>query len=323
MPGEQRCFKCGSILEGQAGVLDIHPPRMASWKRPWRRVFRLLRAHGKFATDGQSTARRGKGAEYAREVWILIPIIIPGLGHLLTGRFRQILRFLGLWCFLVALGAFIFHTTWGWICMGMAAAIHAWLAVDASLLDRLDNVMERMAAVLIAFVVVMLSYIGVSQVLGISFETSPLTIPAINMQAGDLLLMRPLEDRAETLIRGTIVGFSARSIGRGGTVTAVGQIVGLPNEVVVIDQGVYSINGTALPKDDYPVPRWFPQQRIELKAGPTQYFVSSEYSRVRGVRGVGSDIIKRLCLVDKEAIESQATMLWWPLTRRHGLNAPD
>ena len=108
-----------------------------------------------------------------------------------------------------------------------------------------------------------------------------------------------------------------------GTTAAIGRIVGLPNEAVVIQAGVYTVNGTALPKDAYHMPAWFPEQRIELRVGPNQYFVSSEYERVRGVRGVGSDIIKRLCLVDKEAIESQATMLWWPLNRRHRLNTPD
>ena len=107
-----------------------------------------------------------------------------------------------------------------------------------------------------------------------------------------------------------------------GTTATIGQIVGLPNEVVVIDQRVFSVNGTALPQDGYPIPAWFPDRRMELEVGPNQYFVSSQY-RVRGVRGVGSDIVKRLCLVNKEAIESQATMLWWPLTRRHRLNMPD
>jgi hypothetical protein len=297
---------------------------MAAWKRPWRRVSRVLRRHSPLDGSAESKLPTKWAAENADIIWGFILSIVPGFAHLLKGRFRRILWAWLLWVLFIGLNALLFRTAWGWRFLGVAAAIHAWIALDFGLRAQLNQALERIAALLVTFVFLLFVYVILAHICfpGIGFTRTPLAIPSANVRSGDTLLLRARADMSQTLARGTLVGFQARATGTVGTSAAIGQIVALPNEVVVIHQGVYTVNGTALPKDEYPVPAWFPQQRIELKAGPEQYFISSEYS-VRGVRGVGSDIIKRLCLVDKEAIESQATMLWWPLNRRHRLNTPD
>ncbi len=325
MPGQARCFKCGSILEGEAGILDIHPPRMPSWKRPWRHLSRRLRRRSPLAGAVESKIPTQWAAENADIIWGIILSIVPGFAHLLRGRFRRILWVWCLWLAFFGLNALLFQTAWGWRFLGVAAAIHAWMAVDVDLRAQLDQALERVLALLIAFVCFMVFYVVLAQVCppGMEFVRTPLSIPSADVQKGDTLLLRPLTDESQALTRGALVGFRARAIGRGATLEAIGQVVGLPSETVVINQGVYSVNGTALPRDAYPVLAWFPTQRVELKVGPNQYFISSEYRRVRGRRRAGRDIVKRLCLVDKEAVESQATMLWWPLNRRHRLNTRD
>jgi hypothetical protein len=324
MPGQARCFKCGSILEGEAGILDIRPPRMASWKRPWRRASRLLRRHSPLAASAESKIPAKWAAENADIIWGLILSIVPGFAHLLKGRFRRILWAWLLWLLFFGLNALLFKTAWGWRSLGVAAAIHAWIALDLELRAQLNEALERVFALLIAFVFFLLVYVILAHIClpGIEFTRTPLAIPGADLRSGDTLLLRARADESQMLTRGALVGFQARAIGNGGTTATIGQIVGLPNEEVVIDQGVYMVNGRSLSTDDYPVPAWLPRRRIELLAGPNQYFVSSMY-RARGVRGVRDDAIKRLCLVDKEAIGSRATMLWWPLNRRHRLTTLD
>ena len=323
MPGQSRCFKCGSILEGEPGVLDIHPPRMASWKRPWRGVSRLMRRHSAVDTVESKIPTKWV-ADNAEIIWGILLSSVPGFAHLLKGRFRRILWVWLLWLVFFAVNALLFRTSWGWRALGVAAAMHAWIALDIGLRAQLNEVLERVFALLILFVFFLLVYVVLAYagLPGIEFRLTPLAIPGANVRSGDTLLLRTLADDPNALVRGTLVGFYALGIGTRGRSGAIGQIVGLPNELVVIDQGVYTVDGTALSTHDYPVPTWISRRRVELLVGPNQYFVSSLYGR-RGVRGVRKDMIKRLCLVNKEAIASRATMLWWPLNRRHRLNTLD
>jgi hypothetical protein len=327
MPGQARCFKCGSILEGEAGVLDVQPPRMASWKRPWRGVSRLMRRHS--TVDSVESKIPTKWvADNAEIIWGIILSIVPGFAHLLKRRFRSILWVWLLWLVFFGINALLFRTPWGWRSLGVAAAMHAWIALDIGLRAQLNEVLERVFALLILFVFFLLFYVVLAHVClpGIEFRRTPLAIPGADVRSGDTLLLRILAEGPNTLARGSLVGFHALGNATRGSSGALGQIVGLPNELVVIDQGVYTVNGTTLSADDYPVPAWLPRRRVELLVGPNQYFVSSMYSSRyggRGMRGVRKDMIKRLCLVNKEAIASRVTMLWWPLNRRHRLITPD
>jgi hypothetical protein len=315
MPGQERCFKCSSVLEGQAVIRGIEPPRMAGWKRPWRKISRLLRGHGKQVAQ-DSTEQTDTLPDYSEKMWVLFPGIMPGLGHLLTGRFRSIFWIVGLWCVFMALAAVLFYTPWGWVCLGMAAGIHAWLMCDTGLLTLLDDIGERIIAVLVVFVLLVLGYVGLSLNLGMSFQRTPLVIEAADIRYGDLLLMEPIEDRSALLERGTIVAFGAHSAGNAGTQTAVGQIVGLPHETVTVFRGRYAINGVPLDEASFPMPTWLRDLKRQITIDPNTYFVSSEY-HVQGRRGELENMIARMCLIPVEDIEAQATMMWWPLSRRH------
>lgn len=323
MPGEPRCFKCGSVLEAPVGALDVHPPRMASWKRPWRGLSRRLRRHSPVDAV-ESKLPTQWASDNADIIWGISLSVVPGFAHLLKGGVRRILWPWLLWLVFLALNAFLFRTAWGWRALGVAAALHAWIVFDFALRGHLKEGLERVFAVLSIFAALMLAYVCLALfcVPGMAFIRTPMSIPDANVISGDTLLLRTLLDDSPPLTRGTLVAFQARAIGRSGTRTTIGQIVGLPDELLVIDQHVYTVNGRTLSADEYPVPAWFPRQRIEVRVRPHHYFVSSAY-RARGARGVGSDAVKTLCLVNKEAIESRATMLWWPLNRRHRLNAPD
>lgn len=321
MPGQQRCFKCNSILEDQKSIVDVHPPRMPSWQRPFRRVSRLLRR----GRVGPERDRRPKIQldwmnKHQYLLGTLIRGIIPGLAHVKQKRFRQIRWYMAGWFLCMALAGWMFSSPFGWTFLGMAAALHAWIALDAGVRETLDSALDRLRALMVTFALIFAGYALLIRVMpgDYSFRRTPLAIPAAQIQRGDILLLRDIEDYTRILPRGTLVQFQSEVIGRGGHVEAIGQIVGLPNEVVTIHERVYYINGMKLSIEDYPVPAWISSSHHQVGVRSGQYFISSEY-RIQGRQNRMNNSIKELCLVSRFGVESRATMLWWPLHRRHSM----
>ncbi|NQV35175.1 MAG: hypothetical protein HQ515_20945 [Phycisphaeraceae bacterium] len=321
MPGQPRCFKCNSILEDQKNIADVHPPRMPSWQRPFRRVSRLLR-RGK--VDPDRDRRPNNQLAWMNKhrflLWTVIRGIIPGLAHARQKRFRQIRWYMAGWLLCMALAGWMFSLPLSWTFLGMAAALHAWIALDMGARDTLDNTLDRLWVLMVTFALIFVAYALLIRVMprDFSFQRTPLMIPSAEIQGGDMLLLRDVEDPSQILPRGTLVQFRAAAIGRGDRVDAIGQIVGLPNEVVTIHERVYYVNGMKLAVEEYPVPGWLTSAHHQIGVRPGEYFISSEY-RVRGRQNRMNQVIKELCLVSGSEVESRATMLWWPLHRRHSL----
>lgn len=321
MPGQQRCFKCHSILEDQTNVTDVHPPRMPSWQRPFRRALRQLRPNSVSPDrNGGPNLHLDWVNKHRHFFWSVIQDIIPGLAHARQRRFRQIRWVMAAWLLFVALAGWTFSLPVSWTFLGMAAALHAWIALDMGARDALDNALDRLWVLMVTFAFIFVAYALLIRVIprDFSFQRTPLMIPNAEIQSGDMLLLRDIEDLSQILPRGTLVQFRAAAIGRGDRVDAIGQIVGLPNEVVTIHERVYYVNGMRLAVEDYPVPGWLSSAHCQIGVPPGEYFVSSEY-RVRGRQNRLNQVIKELCRVSGSDVESRATMLWWPLHRRHSL----
>ncbi|MCF7975104.1 MAG: hypothetical protein K9N55_14925 [Phycisphaerae bacterium] len=324
MPGQTQCFKCGSILACEGRSLDVHPPRMHAWKRPFRRLSRVLRRAKRVPVrDKPLSTHWDWFDDYRGETGPLILSIIPGLAHAKQRRFRTVRWFVAVWLLCMVLACALFSSHWGWMPLGLGAAIHAWIALDAGLWKILDSAARRLCVLMVMFVILYAGYRLLIQAIlwNFQFERTVLTIPGEAIQRGDILLLRPIEDPSPILARGTLVQFQSRMVGNEARIAAIGQIIGLPNEVVGIHQRVYHVNGIALSIEDYPVPAWMPMSDHQVTVGPGYYFVSTEY-RVRGRQNQTNDAIWRLCLVSASDIDARATMLWWPLNRRHSLR-PD
>ncbi len=321
MPGQQRCFKCHSVLGEPETSVDVHPPRMPSWQRPLRRMSRLLRsghmksariAAPRFQSEWIGTTRHVLG--------ILIRGLVPGLTHAKQKRFRQIRWYMVAWLLSLSLAGLMFAAPLGWMFLGLAAALHAWIAFDAGLGDSMDGAWNRLCALMLIFVLTFAGYGLLIRAIpwNVTFRRTTLAIPGQLVHSGDTLLLRDIEDEAHVLARGTLVQFQADMIGRGGHADTIGQIIGLPNEVVTIRKRVYYVNGQMLPVEDFPVPGWIPAGIHQVRVRAGQYFISSEY-RIQGRLNRMNSAVKQLSLVSESEVESQATMVWWPLDRRHSL----
>jgi len=248
--------------------------------------------------------------------------LIPGLPYLLTGQFRSILLLWLAWLVLFCLGMFFYGLPEGWTLIGLAVAVHAWLIFRHKALEVLEKFGERIVVLLFLVLVLVAAYVWLPRLVipGLGCIQSNMAIPYHHIENGDALLMRRV---SKELKRGMLVGFWAHTYGvlrdelrRRGDVRGLGQIVGLPGERLEIRRDVFAVNSQALDAKQYPVPGWLHGQETTVPLGQGEYFVSCVYGVQARGRALNSQVIQRICVVDRERIESRAFMLWWPLSRR-------
>ncbi len=136
------------------------------------------------------------------------------------------------------------------------------------------------------------------------------------------MLARRSEAQANLLSRGSLVVTSLRRIGTHGAAwgggTTVVQIVGLPGEKIEIAASVFIINGKKLNSEEFPVPQWLCDRKIEAISVPEgSYFTNAVYNvNERGRDAVNAGTVGNACLIRISDIQATAVMRWLPLTRR-------
>jgi len=323
IPGEKRCLKCGSILEAQKTKVKIHPPRMPAWKRPFRNISRCFRQQRVIPSDvGKIKRNRFVRTILSDELVGLLLSIVPGLAHLLNGRFKEIRLFFIGWLALLMTGLFVYGSSAGFIFLGLAIGVHAWIALRYGLLKEL-NLIERIVAVLIVFFVLAFIYRNIPGVVFRNFSGSfsSQSIPYYNIKAGDFLLVHRLSDKTN-LARGCIVSFHPSTVNihnnqvTRASETTTGQIIALQGEVVEIKDNCFVVNGEQLNSERFPVPNWLKNRKDSVTVDKDSYFVSSEYNlTIQGVR-LTSQHVREVCVVKADNIEARAFMKWWPIWRR-------
>jgi hypothetical protein len=329
MPGQTKCFQCGSILNSQAATVDVHPPRMAPWKKPFRNVTRWMRRHRMVPTwsppECISSRIKTDSVDYSCLRGLFLSII-PGLAHLIHHRFREIRWYFLGWLIALSIGLFLYGYSIGLCFVGLAVGLHAWIAVQHSLMKHLGTFGERLGALFITMIILALIYWATPRVLlsDLTGGYTSLTLPYQNVQRGDYLLAWRNEPADHPLPRGSLVltrlgsvtvgRRTARSRTAGDMIV---QIIGLPAETLQINQDVYIIDGRPLDSEKYPVPQWLHERKFSTTIPPDSYFVSSEYNiPVRGRGGIGDPQIRTVCVISFEAVRARAFMRWSPVSRR-------
>lgn len=326
IPGQDRCLKCGSILEVAGAVVEVHPPRMSAWKRPMRGILRWVRRRRAVPAEIPTGFIREKLGRIATDGLVgLVVGIIPGLAHVAKGRFREIRLILLLWAALLFLGLFLYGSGLGFVCIGLAIGLHAWIAIQFGLFKEIAGFIEKIVVVVTVVVVLTVLYWAIPRILlhGYTGGHTSLTIPQLNISAGDYLLVRRTP-RLRQFPRGTLVLIrperfrNARThMGLGGQDWTVGQVVGCPEERIGIANTRFVVEGHELDPARFPVPQWL-QGRVTRVSVPTDsYFVTTEYTvRRRGRATLSDQMIADACLMGTEDIRGEAFMRWWPLLRR-------
>lgn len=325
IPGQKRCVKCGAVLEIDSSVIDVHPPRMPSWKKPFRSTLRLAR-QGKLIPQQNIKLQLPPWMKeiFSDSLLGLFLSIIPGLAHIVQNRFKEIRWYFFAWLTLILSALFLYGSTAGFICLGLAIGIHAGIALQYGLLKDLANIREKIATFILVLIVLTLAYRFAPRVLFpyVTGGYSNLTVPYHNVKAGDYLLARRISEQGNLLPRGSLVlirpviltGYE--SIAGYGRDTIIGEIVGLAGEQVQIDDGVFAVNGQQLDTEKYLVPHWLRGMNFSVTVPQDSYFVSVQYNiNAHGIT-LSSTHISQVCLVKASEIEARAFMRWWPLSRR-------
>jgi hypothetical protein len=321
IPGQERCVRCGSVLEAGAAALEVHPPRMPAWRRPFRYFTRWLRSHRPAGSRRPAVAPRRAGSDL---LFGLALNVVPGLGYLLRGRWREVRLLVAAWLVLVSAGIFFYGSTAGSLLLGLAIGIHTWIALRFSLFREITDFAGRAVATLLLVAVLAGLYRGVPRLLlpGYTGAYTALTIPDLNVRTGDYLLVRRRRG-SQALPRGTLVLVHPprqRNMQRDplddGRAQMLGQIVGLPGEVVHVRGNVYVVGEQILKPERFPVPPWLRDRPVHVQVPADSYFVSSPYEvTVRG-RQVTDEAIRNVSVFPADEIRGRAFLRWWPLSRR-------
>lgn len=326
IPGRETCIKCGSTLEIKSTVIDIYPPRMAKWKKPFRDLLRSMRK-GKVVpqTDIKSRSSARLKEFFSDSVSGLLLSIIPGFAHWMQNRFKEIRWYFFAWLILLMSGLFLYGSPAGFICFGLAIGVHAAIALQYGIIKDLTNISEKVVTIILVLIGLTFLYRFIPRMPFLNFTGgySSLTIPYHNVETGDYLLARGGLDEKDILQRGSLVLIrpaTFRSHGRGGVIngndTVIGEIVGLPGERLQILNEVFIVDGQLLNDQKYPVPMWLRRIPFSATIPNDSYFVSTRYNvSAHGVQLTASHI-KQVCVVKRSDIEAKAFMRWWPLSRR-------
>jgi hypothetical protein len=162
VPGQNRCFKCGSILSGQNVAVDVHPPRMGKVARPFRAVFRRLRTWGVVPEQGlYAWVPDWLKIMSWNAFFAIILSIIPGLPQLAQRRFGQIRWYFVGWLVFILAGMFLYGSNLGFLLVGLAVAAHTWIAFNASLIKEHSGTVPKAFDIMMLLVFFAFIYWGV------------------------------------------------------------------------------------------------------------------------------------------------------------------
>jgi hypothetical protein len=261
--------------------------------------------------------------------------IVPGLAHLIGGRFREVRWFVLGWLLLLVAGIFFYGGNLGLLLLGFAVGLHGWIAYSHTLIKESDEAGRKIFDLVMLIVIVGLPYFGIRHyVFGdFVFGYTNMAIPYQNVQAGDLLLARRSLSKAANLHRGSLVlapmaGNIYGGYGHQGPVLRqgplmAGQIVALPGEEVEVTDVAFFVNGQALDANQFPVPQWLHGIKIgAIRVSADSYFLSAVYNiQFHGNVMMDAGMVERACMAWSSDIKARAIMRWFPLARRGFLRA--
>lgn len=310
-------------------AVSVHPPRMARWKKPFRSLTRWFRKK-RVAPQGAVRAHVPDWMKVASKdtMSTMFLSVVPGLGHVIQGRFREVRWSCLAWLMLVLSGLFLYGGGMGFVFLGLAIGLHAWIGARP-LFKELFRSPWRAGVVVGMLIALVLIYRAIPGLVlpDLTAGRTSLTVPYQGVQPGDYLLAWRSRAAKECIGRGSLVLAPVSRLTNEGSTevqTMIVQVIGLGGETLEIKDGVFIVDGRQLDTEKYPVPNWLRDRELSVKIGDNRCFVSSEYHvSIRGRGQLLDEYILRVCVVRLADIEARAFILWLPLRRRAFLKATE
>lgn len=250
MPGLSYCMRCNSVLAVSA-VGPTYPPR-AGWTRFLRplayRVNRLSEPLPRWSQpDAVATAVTGALSETPNLLWMVLSVL-PGLGHLVSGRPRRVRWIVPAWLLCLALGILSLGSSASGVFLGAAIALHTWVILDAGKINGLFSSIRAQVIVSLLVFALLIRLVYSQPRNYVDALLANIDIPSHDIKRTDVLVVRTGIDPA-TLLRGELViyhlshGYVRRIFGNfavlEGNVPA--RVLGFADETVTSAGGVLTI----------------------------------------------------------------------------------
>jgi hypothetical protein len=324
IPGQTSCIRCGTTLEVPNSAIDVHPPRMAGWQKPFRSFFRWFRREKNNVAPSFDFHFPPWFKEVFGDTFLgLFLSVIPGFAHLVQRRFSEVRLYVLLWLILLLAGLFFYGSRYGFIMLGLSIGIHAGIALQYGIIKDLKNLGERLLTIVLVLICLGVLYFYIPRIIFPSLVGgySTLTIPQYKTESGDYLLAWRNFDKSVLLPRGSLVRLRPLFVGGHGFFNnrneemVIGQIIGLPGEEIDIKEGCFVIDGQVLNVQQYPVPLWLKNRIFSDTIPFGSYFVSMEYV-VQAHGALNTSYISQASMIKASAIDAKVFMKWWPINRR-------
>lgn len=323
IPGLEACMRCGSVLTAGSEPIDIHPPRMPSWKRPIRGFFRQLRQFMPVAAWSGDDLHSRAFPDWLRKVsrvgfFGAMLSFIPGLAHVIQKRFHTVRWWIVAWLVILLAALSFYGSPIGLILLGLAIGIHVWIAVHSALIDEYPQFNYRAVGFAIFLFFYFILYMAIGRLIfaGLQGGYASVDVPYAKIQHGDYLLGRPSQADPADITRGNFVLVELENV-RGQRMgrrrgSAYAQVIGLGGDTVRISNRHFVVNDEVLDTERYPVQAWLPNELGSTVVPQDSYFISAQY------RGTGYNMsqVLQVCIVNHDQIESKAFFRWMPLHRR-------
>lgn len=311
-------MQCGTILSTSGISIEVHPPRQSGWKKPFRKIFRFFRLTG-LRIPSLPPLPVWVSRFFNSGLLASVFSIIPGLAQLLNGQLRSIVGYWIAWIILIGLTILLWGTPVAAYLFSLALSVHVWIAMRGGLIKEFTEFRQRMICFLILGVVYGFIYYHGSQIglrlLGLQGGYSLANLPSQNIESGHYFWGRT---QNLTLKRGDFVYTTLRGIGNHGMLYnrnsgGFVRIIGLPNETLTMQGGVFRTNDQPLDRDLFPVPTWLARiNDYRVILGEDQYFVVAEFQG----QGYNAEYVNRICILTLKDFQAKAFLRWPPWRNR-------
>lgn len=337
--GQETCARCHTLLKvtKRLSPEDLTPPRAARG--------RIVRRLSYFLNRVRESCAGWKFSEYWRAVVgtkslpgealaAILASVLPGFGHLLTGRTARAGAAFGVWVTLAILTANFYHGAPRTLLVGCLVGWHAVVLFDAGRVnDHLAEVLDRLRVMAPVLLLTAASYYGITVLIGhyFMFLETPTEIRALSVKSGDVLRFRR---GTSDIRRGEVVAHSFQ----GGyfadgrwvrtryyaniDVWVMGIVTALSRDEVTVGPDGVVVNGSpvdpgTLPAQHYP----FPRSSIAFEVPSGQVMVVSPVNPNEYVnQNLADDIWRMLYCVPEADVYGRAVSVYLPLLRRHTLD---
>ena len=333
IPGTQRCTSCRSQLEAAAppAPADLTPPRAGALKGIRSVVYAINRFLDRLPARPAAWLGRVFNTERGmpgEALAAMLLSVLPGVGHLATGRRLAALAAAGVWLLLGFITANFYSGSTGGLLIGTLASWHACVVFDAGRLQQhTTDVRQRLGAMLFIMILAAIAYFAADRVARGYFDlvVSPFAHEGLGIQQDDTLLAWRRHLTPEDLAPGDLVTIAHGRISGAGYVVefpdgiAIGVVVARAGDKVTFSAAGVAVNGAPLPDGLLPAGRLLPPPRPSFTV-PEESVVISLYFRHHSIFGGSAGQVWRSVFVERvSAVRGRVAMVYMPWGRRHSL----